>query len=436
MTTTNVYFNYINTIRITFSFLLVAFVFKSLIKTPSVIIEFSLLALLLVFSLFYAAQKFKIQSSHSLIFVFFLVYILSHTLFATFIRPLIYEVDFFTVLQFNLLEFRVSTISYFLPIIFIPLIMSNVEKFENFIIVIIKISIIFTIIEQLLSLIGFRGFFENFYAASGVVSSNQIGAKSLGLYRIWGVVGSPQLLGVFHIITLFYMMHKGNNKWALLSLIGVIISTSKTAYVILIITGMLYLLYKKRYSMLFIITLLMTFIIIITLNFYFYLIENISDSYPSFQKFIGSILGYGVLLLNVEEESAPQLFIPGGPLIELINYYSENLLQIFLGKGLTYSHMHSTFISNSDLQSFFYLTSDFYILTFIDQYGLIGLLLIIYLFLIYPLLRLLSNGNYLYFIPIIFFLSMFHYPPHIPKIMVLLSSYPLYVLYLRNTNDR
>ena len=122
MTTTNVYFNYINTIRITFSFLLVAFVFKSLIKTPSVIIEFSLLALLLVFSLFYAAQKFKIQSSHSLIFVFFLVYILSHTLFATFIRPLIYEVDF-TVLQFNLLEFEFPTISYFLPIIFIPLIL-------------------------------------------------------------------------------------------------------------------------------------------------------------------------------------------------------------------------------------------------------------------------------------------------------------------------
>ena len=78
--------------------------------------------------------------------------------------------------------------------------MNNVEKFENFIISIIKISIIFTIFEQLLSLIGFRGFFENFYASSGVVSSNQIGAKSLGLYRIWSVVGSPQLLGVFHLI--------------------------------------------------------------------------------------------------------------------------------------------------------------------------------------------------------------------------------------------
>ena len=56
--------------------------------------------------------------------------------------------------------------------------MNNVEKFENFIISIIKISIILTIIEQLLSLIGFRGFFENFYASSGVVSSNQMELKA------------------------------------------------------------------------------------------------------------------------------------------------------------------------------------------------------------------------------------------------------------------
>ena len=53
MTTTNIYFNYINAIRITFSFLLVAFIFKSLVKTPSVIIEFLLL--------YCGANKFNIK---------------------------------------------------------------------------------------------------------------------------------------------------------------------------------------------------------------------------------------------------------------------------------------------------------------------------------------------------------------------------------------
>ena len=378
MITTNISFNYINAIKITFAFLLTAFIFKSIIKPPSVIIEFLLLALLLVFSLFYAAQKFKVQTSESLIFIFFLVYLLLHTLFATFIRPLLIDVDFFTVLQFNLLEFRVSTISYFLPIIFMPLIVNTREKLENFIILIIKISIVFTIIEQLLSLSGFRGFFENFYASSGVVTDNQIGAKSLGLYRIWSIVGSPQLLGVFHLVTLFYLLHKNENKWAFLSLIAVIFSTSKTAYLILFLVSLLYLLYKKQYAILFVSVIALIFISIGTLNYYYYLIENISDKFPAFQKFIGSILGYMTLLLNVEEESSPQAFIPGGPLYTLVGYYNNNILEIIFGRGLTYSFMQDDLISSSELGAFLYLTSDFYILTFFDQYGVIGVILLIY----------------------------------------------------------
>ena len=434
MITTNISFNYINAIKITFAFLLTAFIFKSIIKPPSVIIEFLLLALLLVFSLFYAAQKFKVQTSESLIFIFFLVYLLLHTLFATFIRPLLIDVDFFTVLQFNLLEFRVSTISYFLPIIFMPLIVNTREKLENFIILIIKISIVFTIIEQLLSLSGFRGFFENFYASSGVVTDNQIGAKSLGLYRIWSIVGSPQLLGVFHLVTLFYLLHKNENKWAFLSLIAVIFSTSKTAYLILFLASLLYLLYKKQYAILFVSVIALIFISIGTLNYYYYLIENISDKFPAFQKFIGSILGYMTLLLNVEEESSPQAFISGGPLYTLVGYYNNNILEIIFGRGLTYSFMQDDLISSSELGAFLYLTSDFYILTFFDQYGVIGVILLIYLFAFKPLIEILRGRNCLYFIPIIFFLSMFHYPPHLPKIMMLLVSYPLYKMYL-NTNE-
>tara|TARA_B100001029_G_C15033383_1_gene438526 strand:+ start:629 stop:1471 length:843 start_codon:yes stop_codon:yes gene_type:complete len=275
-----------------------------------------------------------------------------------------------------------------------------------------------------------RGFFETFYSTSGVVSDNQIGAKSLGLYRIWGVVGSPQLLGVFHLFTLVYMLHKRNRFWTLLSIISVILSTSKTAYIILLIVGILYLLYNRRYLLLFVLSLLATFMIFFIFNMYYTLIENMSDEYPKFQKFIGSILGYLTLLFNVREVSAPEAFIPGGALYILYDYYSENILQIFLGKGLTYSFMQDNLISSSDLGSFLYLTSDFYILTFFDQYGAFGIILLIYLFGIYPLHKLLSGGNYLHIVPIIFLLSMFHYPPHLPKIMMLLASYPLFKIYL------
>ena len=97
--------------------------------------------------------------------------------------------------------------------------------------------------------------------------------------------------------------------------------------------------------------------------------------------------------------------------------------------------MQDDLISNSPLGAFLYLTSDFYILTFFDQYGIIGTFLLTYLFAIFPLIKIFKGENCLYFIPIIFFLSMFHYPPHLPKIMMLLTSYPLYILYLKNNNE-
>ena len=99
---------------------------------------------------------------------------------------------------FNILEFRLSTLSYFLPLVFIPLTKLNIDKFEKFLLFVLKISIAYTIFEQFLSMMGLRSFFEYFYYGSGIVTNNQIGVKSFGIYRIWGLVGSPQLLGVFH----------------------------------------------------------------------------------------------------------------------------------------------------------------------------------------------------------------------------------------------
>ena len=261
MISTSYHFNYYNTLKITFVFLLFSIISKSVFKTPFVIIEFILLSLLLAISLIYASQHLKINRVSSSLFIVFLSYILLHTLSAIFSRPFVFDIPFSSTLQFSLSEFRLSTISYFLPLIFIPLVNIDHDKFENFIIIIIKLSIGYTIVEQILSLLGMRSSFEAFYASSGIVSDNQIGAKSLGLYRIWGVVGSPQLLGVFHLFTLIYMLHKKNRFWALLSIAAVILSTSKTAYVILLIVGILYLLYNKKYLLLLILSLFTAFLL-------------------------------------------------------------------------------------------------------------------------------------------------------------------------------
>ena len=429
MISTNYFINYYNLLKITISFLLVGIIAKSITKSPSVIIEIFLLGSLLFFSLIHAAQEFKLKKTSTLLFFIFLLYLLIHTFSATIIRPFATQMPFFDILLFNILEFRLSTLSYFLPLVFIPLASSNIEKFEKFLILVLKISILYTIFEQFLSMLGLRSFFESFYSNSGIVSANQIGVKSFGIYRIWGLVGSPQLLGVFHVMTLFYMIYKNDKYWSILSLIAILFSTSKTAYLIMIVVGLLYLLYKKQYGVLMLSLILLAIVSIISFNFYFYLIDNISDSFPYYQKFMGSIIGFFTLILYVEEESAPERFIEGGPFSTLMYYFSHNPLEIFFGKGLAYSFRPET-TSAYDLSNYEYLTSDFYILTFFDQYGIFGLFLLIYIFFIYPMVKLLKNGDSIYFVPIIFFLSMFHYPPHLPKFMMMVAAYPLYKLFL------
>lgn len=430
MTSTTYHLNYYNLIKVTIFFLVIGNLARSVVKTPSAIIELLLLGALLFFAILYAIQNYTITKTSSLIFFIFLFYLLFHIISASIIRPLTLDISFFTALQFNLLEFRLSIISYFIPLIFMPLSHQNILKLEHFFYLLLKFSIAYTIFEQLTSLLGFRGFYEFIYSNSGIVTENQIGVKSLGMYRIWGLIGSPQLLGVFHIMSLFFMLHKHDKFWAKLSFIAVILSTSKTAYLILIGAGFLYLLYKRKYALLFLSSVLFIFLSIFLFNFYYYLIESHSDNFAAFQKFIGSIIGYGLNIMNVEEVSRPDRFITGGPLYKLLVYYQANPLEIFLGKGLTYS-FNDNLITASPLADYLYLTSDFYILTFFDQYGAFGTLLLTFIFFIYPLIKLSIENSYLNFIPIIFFVSMFHYPPQISKLMMIIVALPLWHIYLK-----
>ena len=58
-----------------------------------------------------------------------------------------------------------------------------------------------------------------------------------------------------------------------------------------------------------------------------------------------------------------------------------------------------TVFGNKDIkdtnQLYVSLSSDFYILTYFEQYGIVGILLLIYIFLIYPFKRLLNENSYL-----------------------------------------
>jgi len=287
-----------------------------------------------------------------------------------------------------------------------------------------------------LSLLGFRTFFEFIYYKSGVVSSNLIGVKSLGMYRVWGLIGSPQVLGIFHVITLIYLLDRKENFWAILCIVAIIASTSKTAYIILLIYAFIYMLQKKHYIALMFSLFFIVSAIIISIGFYLYIIDHALESdYPHFTKFIGSIHGYFILLTNTamevasEKEKIPQpRFLPGGSLYEFLTYFINNPQAIIAGKGITYSIYQDT--SSMAIADYHYLTSDYYLLSFTQQYGLIGLMFVIYIFLIYPFLKLCISKKLYYGVPIIFFLATLHYPPNISKLFMIFMSYSLYKIYI------
>mgnify|MGYP004169142979 FL=1 len=430
MTTFNI--NYLNLLKFSFGFILIGNLARSLSKTPSSIIEVLILSILLVLALIYIFENIKIKYNHAIYFYIFLIYLLIHTFIATIYRPIELNGSFYEIFFYNVSEFRLSTLGYFLPLIFIPLLNKNIESFEKFFIVGLKFAIIYTLFEQLLSVLGLRQLFVDFYANSGVVS-NLAGAKSFGMYRVWGLIGSPQLLGIFHLISLIFLLNRKENLWSILCIIAILFSTSKTAYLLLIIYSLIYLIQKKQYLLLLFGTILFSLISMSVVYFHLYLMEmNLTEDYPNFIKFTGSIHGYFLLAFNVEEVSAPRGFISGGPFFKFIEYFSNNPLEIFFGKGITYSIYQDT--SSLIIDPYHYLTSDYYILTFIHQYGFVGFLLLIIIFLLIPIKEIFSKENLIYAIPIIFFLSMLHYPPQISKLMMIVVSYAMYSVYLKDDN--
>ena len=121
-----------------------------------------------------------------------------------------------------------------------------------------------------------------------------------------------------------------------------------------------------------------------------------------------------------------------------MKYFTENPLNLLFGKGITYSFISVEQLSytnfydhglNANDQAFVGLSSDFYLLTYFEQYGIVGLILLFIIFFAVPIYKLFNFHSFVLYIPIVFFLSMLHYPPQISKLMMFFVSFSIWMIY-------
>ena len=441
MSTIKYKLEYTNLLLLTSGVIFFGVISRSIAKTPAALAEYFLIFSLLFFAIIYAAQSLREQNDRSLIVYTFLIYLMFYSLGSMIYRPFIIDATLYEVFFFTISEFNISTLGYFLPLLFLPLALKENEKVKKTLIVLLKISIAYTFIEQILSLMGFRTLFEAFYESAGIVSYNLVGVKSFGMYRVWGFTGSPQLLGVFHLYALIIMYINKDKLWVIFSIIAVIFSTSKTAYLILVILGILYLFKNKNYLTLIFATLILFGTVFQINEFFNYLKHEQIQDYAALQKVIQSIKGYFILSTNVIVSDSIELirdgkvitrhfafFVETGPWVNFSEYFYNNPIEIMFGKGVMYSFMHKQLLP---LEFIPYKAdgSDFYILMFVEQYGLVGFMLFSLMFLFYPLYAFFKNDNYHSLVLVIYFLATLHYPPNVPKMMMLIVGYSIYNLY-------
>ena len=436
MITTSFKINYENFLKFTIIVIFFGIFSRTFAKVPAALIEYSVILVALTMAFIYISERLTKQQAISTIFYLFALYLIAHLFVACVFRPAETGVPFYFIIFSNMHEFALSTLGYFLPFLFIPLRHYDTRKFDDFMCLLIKISIIYTLFEQLLSLGGFRGVFEQVYKNAGLVQPQNISSKSLGLYRVWGSIGSPQLLGIFNIIAFFYLMSNNQKNWAMLSVLAIFLSTSKTAYFIFLILFLIYLIYKRHYLIFITITIISLISAYYAIVFLNHMEDLQSDDYQMAQHFIGSVRGYFILFDQTLDYK--NFRHDDGPFIHVLQYFRDNPWQLIFGKGITYAAIDTEYAFDISSQSIFeyrYLSSDFYFLTFFEQYGFVGMILFINLYLIYPLILLRRNFDYSYFIPITFFLSILHYPPQISKIMMIFVGYIIWKMYLTERKE-
>jgi len=253
-------------------------------------------------------------------------------------RSFEYDVHAYSFILVGLYEFKNSSITFLFPLLYFFINNNNQEKFEYFLIFVLKIAIIYTIFEQVVSLLGYRDFFITYM--QGVIHEiHNPHSTRLGMYRPFGLIGSPHILGILHVIGVIYMFRYKQYKWAILGLLAIFISTSITAYGVMIAITGLYLIYSKKYLWIVIGALLGTILMFIILNRLDYVLGMAHlDEYAdlsSFDLFTHQIYGYFLLISNIIDPVS-QKVSDAGPLNLIINYFSVNPQNILFGKGMTY----------------------------------------------------------------------------------------------------
>ena len=168
------------------------------------------------------------------------------------------------------------------------------------------------------------------------------------------------------------MLHAKQNYWAGLSFLAVIFSTSKTAYFVFLFLLLIYLLYKKHYLFIIISSLLLFFVANETVKFVEHLKYIYSDDYIILQGFVNSIQGFTLVTTEtvnyvtydsikdgiLTEEKYAVYYSNVGPLSTFMEYFTNEPLQLFFGKGITYSFMPKSLIP-SYFEEFIALGSDY-----------------------------------------------------------------------------
>ena len=410
------------------------------------LIELLFLSILFILSLLYYVDRKKyFQLDYSgYFYLSFLAYLIMHMIIATITRSFEYDVRVYSFILAGLYEFKNSSITFLFPLLYFFINNNNKEKFEYFLIFVLKIAIIYTIFEQVVSLLGYRSFFIA-YMDGIIYSIHNAYSTRLGMYRPFGLTGNPHILGVLHIIGVIYMFYYKQYKWSILGLLAVFISTSITAYGTMIAIIGLYLLYSKKYSLVIIGALLGIIFIFIILNRLEYVLSmvhlNEYADLSSFDLFVHQIYGFFLLISNIVDPVS-NIAQSTGPLSLIISYFSENPENILLGKGMMYlmemRHYDLVQIHNYGIfaKEFAITSSDFYILNFIEQFGVLGAMFLITIFFIIPIKKMHAYNMHHVLVLNTFLIATLHYAPTNFFILMMFIGYSVYSLYFKGEQNR
>jgi len=210
MTTIKYELNYFPALKLFLWFTLISINLRAFAQIPIALFEIMLWGYLLTLALIYISSisyKEKIFNSQSYIFILFITYLALHFISTYIIRVNAADLEFYNVLFLHFYELQLSIVVYFLALIFIPC-AKKVNEIEGLLLLLLKISIVYTIIEFIISHLGFRFIYEwlnNHSLSFHAEPDHVIGGRGtrLGFWRPLGLTGGTQILGILHIISKF-----------------------------------------------------------------------------------------------------------------------------------------------------------------------------------------------------------------------------------------